>query len=212
MAIKVNGLYPGVLTPDATVGGCIDIFENAWPSPSDTINAVESLVQDPNNPIGWQRASTIGDGIIQDHRTNMQMCISEYAEAFDNPVMQNIHNQFQMMLYASVIPYCERYNIHPQLYPEWFNLLKYNDGQEYKPHSDGGDSTIPRQVSALCYLNNNYDGGEIEFPYFKVKIKPEPGMLILFPSNFAYAHAAKPVTNGFKYTLVTWLRDQPWQN
>ena len=27
MAVNINGLFPGELSPDATVAGCIDIFE-----------------------------------------------------------------------------------------------------------------------------------------------------------------------------------------
>lgn len=207
MAINVNGVFPGVLEPNTTVGGCIDIFENAWPNTKETIDRVESLVSNHESGIHWERASTIGQGVNQDARTNMAMNVTHYANYLDNPVMQNIHNQFHFLILASVIPYTQRYNIHDALYPEPFSLLKYSGGQQYKPHSDGGTSAVPRQVTAICYLNNDYEGGEIEFPYFGVKIKPEPGMLILFPSNFAYAHAALPVTSGTKYSLVTWMTD-----
>jgi len=65
-----------------------------------------------------------------------------------------------------------------------------------------------RSISALCYLNSDYEGGEIEFVNFGVKIKPESGMMILFPSNYAYMHIAHPVISGIKYALVTWIRDR----
>jgi len=60
----------------------------------------------------------------------------------------------------------------------------------------------------LVYLNNDYTGGHLEFSNFGIKIKPEPGMLILFPSNFAYSHRSTPITSGIKYSLVTWIRDR----
>jgi len=207
MALKVNGIYPGVLTPSTTVGGCIDIYENAWPNPEQTINMVESSIADLDSGINWERAGTIGHGPNQDARTNMAMNVSYYAEQLDNPIMQNIHNQYHMMILASLIPYADRYGIHDQLFPEDFQMLKYSGGQEYKPHSDGGTSFVPRQVTAICYLNDDYEGGDLEFPYFGIKIQPQKGMLILFPSNFAYAHAALPVTEGVKYSMVTWMRD-----
>jgi predicted 2-oxoglutarate/Fe(II)-dependent dioxygenase YbiX len=65
-----------------------------------------------------------------------------------------------------------------------------------------------RVVSAILYLNDDYEGGHLEFPNFGIKIKPQAGMLILFPSNYAYTHAAHPVTKGTKYALVTWIRDR----
>lgn len=208
MALNVNGIYPGVLEPDTTVGGCIDIYENAWPNPEETIDRVESLIKDANSGINWERAGTIGQGINQDARTNFLLNVSYNAEYLDNPVMQNIHNQFYMMIMASLIPYTLRYNVHNSLFPEDFQLLKYSGGQEYKPHSDGGTSFIPRQVTAICYLNDDYTGGELEFPYFGIKLQPQKGMLVLFPSNFAYAHAALPVSEGIKYSLVTWMKDK----
>ena len=91
--------------------------------------------------------------------------------------------------------------------PSPYQMLRYGQSQEYKKHYDGQGATVNRIMSAVCYLNGDYEGGEIEFPYHKVTIKPEPGMLILFPSNYAYSHVAHPVKSGTKYSLVTWLRD-----
>ena len=46
---------------------------------------------------------------------------------------------------------------------------------------------------------------------FSIKIKPSPGMLAIFPANYAYSHIAHPVKTGTKYAIVTWLHDQPGQ-
>jgi predicted 2-oxoglutarate/Fe(II)-dependent dioxygenase YbiX len=208
MTTMINGFFPGTLVPDATIAGCIDIFENAWPNPASTIELVEKECSKIDSDIYWQRAETIGRGAYQNSRTNKLLAVSYLAQISNNPLLQNIHNQFNMLLLAATIPYGQRYGINEPLWHEGYNLLKYSSGQEYKAHYDGGGSHVSRIVSAVCYLNNDYEGGEIEFPFFNVKIKPMPGMLILFPSNFAYTHIAKPVTNGSKYNLVTWLRDQ----
>ena len=122
--------------------------------------------------------------------------------------MKDIHNQLYFMLLAATIPYSEKFGIQEPLYHEAYNMLKYRTGQEYKSHYDGG-TRMGRAVSAICYLNDDYVGGEIEFPLHKIKIKPEAGMLILFPSNYAYQHVAHPIISGTKYALVTWLHDRP---
>jgi predicted 2-oxoglutarate/Fe(II)-dependent dioxygenase YbiX len=54
-------------------------------------------------------------------------------------------------------------------------------------------------------LNDDYEGGEINFPRFNLKIKPEKNSLILFPSNYVYNHSAEPVKNGTKYAIATFL-------
>jgi hypothetical protein len=203
----INGFFPGELEPNATVAGCIDIFENVWPDSYSTIEQIEQAARDENSGIYWQKARTIGLGTRQDVRTNNLMEITELSMVTNNKLVQNIHNQFNMVLLASTIPYAKRYGIHEGLWHEGYSLLKYGQGQEYKGHYDGG-TDIGRAISALVYLNDDYEGGEIEFPFFNVKIKPLPGMLILFPSNYAYTHIAHPVTRGTKYSLVTWIKDR----
>jgi predicted 2-oxoglutarate/Fe(II)-dependent dioxygenase YbiX len=86
-------------------------------------------------------------------------------------------------------------------------MLRYKGGQQYKAHADG-TTADGRSVSAIVYLNNDYEGGEVEFVNFGVKIKPEPGMLLLFPSNYPYTHIAHPVISGTKYAIVTWMKDR----
>lgn len=207
MANFVNGFYPGELQPSTVVGGCIHIYENAWPNPEGTISLIENECKNTETGVYWEQATTIGGGTSQNIRTNKMLGISQFANEIDNKLCQNIHNQFNMLLLASTLPYAQINGIEDGLVHESYSLLKYSGGQEYKQHYDGSTST-KRAISALVYLNDDYDGGELEFPAFGVKIKPRAGMHILFPSNFAYRHIAHPVTNGTKYALVTWIRDQ----
>lgn len=206
-----RGFYPPTLLPSTTVAGCIDIYENAWPNWKETIERVEAECVKPDSGINWQRATTIGHGIYQNARTNFDMGITYYLETTNNQVMRDIQNQFYYLLMSTVMSYNQRYGINEGFWFENFNLLKYQSGQEYKAHYDGGTPSH-RHISAIVYLNDDYEGGEIEFPHHKVKVKPEPGMFMLFPSNYAYTHIAYPVTKGSKYAVVTWLNDQPPKN
>lgn len=206
MTIQVNGLFPGELYPDATVAGCIDIFENAWPNPLETIQMIENEAINPDCGVRWTRATTLGQGSSQDLRTNYHLGITSTAQEYGNLAAQNIHNQMYLLLLASTIPYAEKYGVE-EMYHEPYNMLRYRGGEHYKAHSDGTTDT-GRSISAICYLNNDYEGGEVEFINFGIKIKPEPGMLLLFPSNYAYSHVAHPVTDGTKYAIVTWIKDR----
>jgi predicted 2-oxoglutarate/Fe(II)-dependent dioxygenase YbiX len=169
---------------------------------------IEKEVALPDSDIYWQKAETIGSGAFQNARSNKLMAVSYFASLADNAVMQNVHNQFNMLLLAATNVYAKKYNIHEPFYHETYSLLKYSHGQEYTEHYDGATG-IGRCISCIAYLNSDYEGGEIEFVNFGVKIKPQPGMLIIFPSNFAYRHIAHPVTHGVKYNLVTWIKDRP---
>jgi predicted 2-oxoglutarate/Fe(II)-dependent dioxygenase YbiX len=207
MTVIINNFFPGELQPSTIIGGCIAIYENVWPNPENTIKMVENAASDSDSGVHWQRAETTQEGANQTHRTNKMMGITHLAGITNNAVLQNVHNQFYMLLLAASIPYAKRFNIKETLWHEHYQMLKYDQGEEYKGHYDGG-TPMGRSISCLCYLNDDFEGGELEFPNFHVKIKPEPGMLVLFPSNYAYLHIAHPVTSGTKYSMVTWIKDR----
>jgi hypothetical protein len=92
---------------------------------------------------------------------------------------------------------------------EGFNLLRYGVTQKYDFHADS-NWDVYRTASILVYLNpSEYEGGATHFKYFDVKVKPEKPAIVLFPANYAYLHAAMPVTSGEKYVLVSWMNDLP---
>lgn len=207
MAMKINGLYLQEREPDAIVGGCIAIYENIWPNSQSIIDTIENEVSLPNSEIFWEKAPTLGQGVFQKVRTNKMMAITHLADSTENCFVKDVNNMFYTMLLSTSNSYAKKYGIKENFYQEHFSLLKYSCGEEYKVHYDGA-TDIGRCISAICYLNGDFDGGELEFVNFGIKIKPEPGMLVLFPSNYAYAHIAHPVKSGTKYAMVTWIKDR----
>lgn len=106
---------------------------------------------------------------------------------------------------------------------EWYekpSLLRYTSGGHYVPHADADnwnvtkrcwERAMDRDVSILLYLDDKYDGGELDFANFRFRLKPSPGMLICFPSDHRYVHCAHEVTRGVRHVLVSWAakRDTP---
>jgi len=95
-------------------------------------------------------------------------------------------------------------------------ILSYSIGGHYKPHIDGESiwvtprgekiwkKSTDRDISTVFFLNNNFEGGDFVFPDLKIRIRPEPGMMVCFPSNHHYMHGVEPVTRGKRYSIVTW--------
>lgn len=195
------------MVPDAIVAGNIEVFENAITDGDKIIEDVELACQ-AGVGVHWSRATTVGSGAYQDLRTNWDLGISHFAKITGNETMVNLHNKINELLVSAATGYKERNRIEEMFWQEGYNLLKYESGQQYKTHYDGSTAQ-GRFISCVLYLNDNYTGGEIEFPAFGIKIKPPAGTLILFPSNFAYRHIAHPVKTGTKYAMATWLHDRP---
>lgn len=105
--------------------------------------------------------------------------------------------------YATVIYPFAKNNIKSEEFGD--GILKYVDSGHLPAHHDHGVSS--RVLSTVIYLNDNYDGGEIEFQQSGVRIKPEAGSIIFFPSNFLYIHEVMPVSNGIRYAIPHWYHN-----
>lgn len=86
---------------------------------------------------------------------------------------------------------------------EGTQLVRYSSGGHYIPHSDVGRQTRNRYYTVLCYLNDDFEGGNTQFPSFNRSVTPRCGKAVLFPSG--YLHGGEPVTSGQKYVLVSWI-------
>jgi len=86
-------------------------------------------------------------------------------------------------------------------------ILKYENTGFYTWHTDHF-ADIPRTMSCIFLLNNDYEGGNLCFRNpdgsgeWEVEVKPN--RMIIWPSNFLYPHTVKPVTKGKRYSVVAW--------
>lgn len=85
---------------------------------------------------------------------------------------------------------------------EAINFVKYGKDQHFAVHTDHGFS-YTCTVSSIAYFNDDYEGGELWFPYLNIAFKPQKGDILIFPSTYIYAHASLPVKSGMKYSAVT---------
>ena len=87
------------------------------------------------------------------------------------------------------------------------DILKYENTGFYTWHTDHAAS-IPRTMSCILLLNNDYEGGNICFRNpdgsGEWSVDVVPNRMIIWPSNFLYPHTVKPVTKGIRYSVVAW--------
>jgi hypothetical protein len=99
---------------------------------------------------------------------------------------------------------------------EDYVMMHHTDFQrefEYNPGLKFG-------ITAVCYLNDSYDGGEVLFRFLDENdpsiikedytYKPAAGDIVVFPSGPPHYHGVKAVSNGEKYIIRTyWRYDYP---
>ncbi|MDX1718458.1 MAG: 2OG-Fe(II) oxygenase [Anderseniella sp.] len=88
-----------------------------------------------------------------------------------------------------------------------YAIQRTNPGEFYHWHIDGGSHEFSqRQLVAVWYLNDvEGPGGETEFSYQQVKIRPEAGKLLLFPPFWTHEHRGVTLREGVKYIATTWV-------
>lgn len=108
-------------------------------------------------------------------------------------------------------------------------IFHYAVGQDIKPHYDrltlGARAhlepsyTGDRLVTLILYLNDDFDGGELDFPKVGKSFKGQTGDAIYFAHvdadgapDLLSLHAGLPITRGEKWVLSQWIHDRPLLN
>ena len=119
-----------------------------------------------------------------------------------NSELIDLHEEIYQKLKICIDDYARYWGINV-VYYEAFNFVKYQGtGKHFIIHADHGPA-YNCTVSAVIYLNDDYEGGEINFPRLdNFTYKPKVGDIAVFPSNYIYEHAAMPIKSGTKYCVV----------
>jgi hypothetical protein len=192
--IEYEKLAPGIF-----------VYRNAIPKEWNAVERIEDALAIPGTRFSWKTAKTGYDVIEEDHRKckdwkvdqNILGPRDEYSSD-----MLDLHNDLLESLKRCIEHY-KRLNYLAEIsYFECVNIVRYGKGEYFKVHTDDGDP-YRCTLSAVGYPNDNYEGGELWFPEFDVKHKPQAGDFVLSPSAYVYAHSSEPVLDdGLKYSFV----------
>jgi prolyl 4-hydroxylase len=107
---------------------------------------------------------------------------------------------------------------------EWPMALHYSAGEEYKPHYDFFDTNArgtardverfgQRVATFLIYLNDDFEGGETDFPKLNIRYRGKKGDALLFfnvehgEPDARTLHAGLAPTRGEKWLYSQWIRE-----
>jgi hypothetical protein len=181
------------------------IYKNTLKKEIDIVNRLEKVIgENQDEFFKWNEAQVGYGQTMKDYRDCVDFKVRKAdIEKFKiaNSDLKNIYNEIDERLQECLRDYCSKFNISMG-FQEAVNFVRYGEGQHFATHSDHGFSYICT-VSSVMYLNDNYTGGGLYFPYLEYTYTPEEGDIVFFPSTFLYAHAALPVEDGVKYAAVT---------
>tara|TARA_B100001094_G_scaffold45736_1_gene40727 strand:- start:324 stop:941 length:618 start_codon:yes stop_codon:yes gene_type:complete len=143
--------------------------------------------------------------------TFTEMNISQRYAAKDVAWM-GFQKEVQAMFVEAVSTYMDELDIAPDFPAKYafeeFRVKRYrhNSTDEFADHVDVGDYNSARRfLVCFLYLNDVEDGGTTDFPKLNHAITPKCARILVFPPNWMYRHAGRPVTKGTKYILGSYL-------
>jgi hypothetical protein len=95
-----------------------------------------------------------------------------------------------------------------------FHTQKWEPGAYARIHSDNTDekgNTGPfarSRYAAFLYLNDDFEGGLLNFPSHNLTIRPKVGMLAAFDGGFENMHEVTVITKGTRYTIGSFWDDR----
>ncbi len=124
------------------------------------------------------------------------------------PHWKDVDNNLFRSLGMAMLEFRERFPYFKGPFKDMgYAIQRYLPGEYYHWHIDGGSHEFSqRQLVALWYLNDvPGPGGETEFLYQDLRVRPEAGKLILFPPFWTHEHRAAELQEGVKYIATTWV-------
>jgi Rps23 Pro-64 3,4-dihydroxylase Tpa1-like proline 4-hydroxylase len=84
-------------------------------------------------------------------------------------------------------------------------IRRLRDGEFMHPHKDGGypDSKKTIVFGIAIYLNEDFQGGELNYPDLNISIKPKRSSMLIHDAKLL--HQVLPVQSGSRYSITTFV-------
>ena len=145
---------------------------------------------------------------VTDHRTSSTSNLDT-----NNIIVQSVHKKIAETLN---LPITKGESLQGQLYEE---------GQYFKPHNDYFSGPAydmhclasgNRTHTLMIYLNDDFEGGDTNFPNKQVSVKAEKGKALWWENMKDgkvledTLHEGTPLVKGNKYIITSWWRENGW--
>jgi len=190
--MPINELAPGIV-----------VFENVFQNSMDYVQEIEN-----NYESRWRPAEVLVNqdenksGTNYNARNTDIIGLPHHSDKNDD-LFSRLSKDFYNNINPHVKSYLQHYSAKIEKH-EPPQLLRYGKDQRFHDHIDD-HPFFTRRISLTYYLNDDYEGGDVEFKRFGIRFKAKKNQLLVFPSNFIYNHEVYPVTDGLRYVIVQWM-------
>ena len=184
------------------------------------VNSLDNFIK------GWYIDETVCDRLIDIFESNLDISgkgksvnfevDTSYKDSIDVAAEHLFNKGISLDFYNTILQQC--FNLYNQSYPysgslqysmkESYNIQKYEVGGGFKAwHTEraAAHPLVYRHLVFMTYLNDVTDEGETEFYHQKLKIKPEKGLTLIWPTDWTFVHRGVPSKTQVKYVATGWV-------
>ena len=149
-------------------------------APTQKDSDIYDLTLEVNDTILLSETETL----LQEYNNIVWTCYSEYAKKY------------------GILTSIAKHRISP-----YIKIQRYKPSQGYHVwHEENSYIHFGNRLLVVAlYLNTVEEGGETEFLYQSMRVKPEQGTLLIHPGGFTHTHRGNPPLKGEKFFMNTWI-------
>jgi hypothetical protein len=188
---------------DYTIGNFVGVFKNAFSKDycEKVVSQYESMVAS-----GHGRTRFQSEGAIKTIKDDIQF----FSDDVDSVPLRSLTREFNELFWGKYFPiYEQEYSSlkdsgrHAN-YAFKVQKTKIGGGYHIWHYESGTRDCCQRLLTWILYLNDVDDGGETEFLYQHMRVKPEQGTLVIWPAAFTHTHRGNPPLSNDKYIVTGW--------
>jgi len=177
-------------------------IESYYLSDLSTCDNLISLFENSKNKTAGETSLGVNKAVKDS--TDLHLYINDITKS---EVLTNYFKQLSdcLILYKQKYKFCDKGKKVWGLQND-FNIQKYKPSQAYHNwHTErGGKKTSNRHLVFMTYLNDVKKGGETEWYYQNLKIKPEKGLTVIWSADWTFTHKGHSTIDEDKYIITGW--------
>jgi hypothetical protein len=133
-----------------------------------------------------------------------------FADDVDYIPLRKLKKEFNELFWTKFFPiYEQEYSSLKESgrhvnYSFKIQKTKIGGGYHVWHYESGSREYCNRLLTWILYLNDVQEGGETEFLYQHMRVKPEQGTLVIWPAAFTHTHRGNPPLSNEKYIVTGW--------
>jgi hypothetical protein len=186
-----------------TLGNFVGVFKNAFTKDfcEQVIKQYEDMAES-----GHGQTRFASENASRTWKDDTQV----FADDIDYIPLRKVTKDFNELFWGTYYPiYEQEYSALKESgrhtnYSFKIQKTKVGGGYHVWHYESGNRENSNRLLTWILHLNDVHEGGETEFLYQHMRVKPEQGTLVIWPAAFTHTHRGNPPLSNEKYIVTGW--------